>query len=75
MFMMRVPYLVIDTYYCYTSFAIENVIFRPYWLKPFSNRSKYNATYKQKQKRIGDMLMIFKRNSHLRNNLTNFKAF
>ena len=28
----------------YTSFVIQNVIFfRPHWLKPFSNWSKYNA--------------------------------
>ena len=28
--------------YC-TSYIIDNVIFRPHWLKLFSNWSKYNA--------------------------------
>ena len=34
----------------YTSFIIENMIFRPRWLEPFSNWSKYNASTRKYQR-------------------------
>ena len=35
----------------YTSYIIHNVIFRPHWLKPFSNWWKYNAKLSLNTKR------------------------